>query len=392
MSTTPTKQSIRDYETLSEVGKGSFGKVIKAVFKRTREEVAIKVVEKALLKKEAKTKQALREKALMAKLKTHPGVVRLMSTFQDEERLYFVMEYCPNGTLDEFLQRYGILSLQQARFFAAEIVSVLEYLHSLGIAHRDLKPNNLLISISGRLKLTDFGTAKEMTETDRRSTLVGTIEYMAPELITMQVSSPASDLWALGIILYQMLVGSTPFRHPEDGMMFANISSLNYQMPGDVDPLAVDLITKLLTKDPGQRLGTGPPGSGNDYEALKTHPFFAGLDVDLIYTLPVPGEHIETLSIPESYLVPPSPGLPPEERLIDSGSVLYSGLVKKKAGWIFRKRHLVLTSSNTLQYYDKTIKKGEIPLRAGVQVLHKENKDFWVVTPSRTYYFKVIAT
>ncbi len=179
------KLSAADFNFLGILGRGAYGRVAKAQKKDTGDYFAIKIVEKSHLQRvnpnqEGKTSQALIEKNILAKLRNHPGTVRLFYTFQDQESLYYVLEYCPNGDFLSLISSFSNrLPLPLAKFYTAELIYILQVMFDLGVVHRDLKPENLLISGSYHLRLSDFGTAKDLNNTgtrDRSHTFVGTAE------------------------------------------------------------------------------------------------------------------------------------------------------------------------------------------------------------------------
>ena len=178
-------------------------------------------------------------------------------TFQDEESLYFALEYCPNGEFLGLIEGLGQFEHELVQFYAAELVNVLEYMHGQGIMHRDLKPENILLAQDNHIRLTDFGTAKDfaMVESQgiseakrmqRRGTFVGTAEYVSPEILADSSAGPAVDLWALGCIIFQIYAGRPPFRAQTDFLIFERIREGVIDFPPEV---AVDLIQKSFIKN-----------------------------------------------------------------------------------------------------------------------------------------------
>ena len=196
---------IEDYEMIREIGRGSFGTVKYAVRRSDGQEVAIKIVEKAFLKKENRKHQALRERNYMTQTKDSPGFLDFYTAFHDAHNLYFVMEYCPKGDLASLLARYGAnFPFPLARLYAAELVVALEKLRELQIIHRDLKPSNILITSDNHIRLIDFGSAKHLEEPTH--SFVGTAGYVSPEMLNNEDVTFAADYWALGCILYLSLI------------------------------------------------------------------------------------------------------------------------------------------------------------------------------------------
>ena len=197
-----------------------------------------------------------RERDISSELSEHSNVVKFHGSFQDEDNLYFLLEYCPFGSLADLLKHFRTLPLDLVRFYAAQIVTVLEFMHSRHIVHRDLKPGNILIDDRFCLKITDFGDSKKLDpeedpyqrldqpeeDMDDRNSLfedappvddraarqsnafVGTALYISPEMLDENISSPGMDLWALGVMIYEMRVGQTPFHGQVDYEVFNKIN------------------------------------------------------------------------------------------------------------------------------------------------------------------------
>ncbi|KAG0043127.1 pkb-activating kinase-like protein [Gryganskiella cystojenkinii] len=262
--------------------------VVAAVDLSNRRDYAIKVLDKRHIIREKKVKYVNIEKDTLYKL-DHPGVVKLYSTFQDSSSLYYVLELCQNGELLTFIKKLGSFDENCTRFYAAQILTAVEYIHSQGVIHRDLKPENILLDHRMYVKLTDFGTAKmlETTEdgpnSDRANSFVGTAEYVSPELLTEKAACKSSDLWALGCIIYQLLAGRPPFKGSNEYQTFQKIVKLEYAFPLGFPSLAQDLVSKLLIHDPNERLG-----ANNQIDQLKQHPFFEGIEWTTLWKQPAP--------------------------------------------------------------------------------------------------------
>ena len=237
-----------------------------------------------------------RERLILDKL-DYEGITKLFFTFQDKESLFFGLEYCSGGDLYEQIKAKGKLTIQEARFYASEIVLVLEYLKASEVVHRDLKPENLLIDKEGHLKLSDFGCAKSFLLTPpsnepatqpslggigersaRSTSFVGTAEYVSPEVLENQPLSYPADLWAFGCVIYQMLVGKPPFKGASEYLTFQLVTEGTFSFPSEgedgsnkIPSEARDLIEKLLVMEPDKRLGA------SSIEDLKGHPFFSGV-------------------------------------------------------------------------------------------------------------------
>ncbi|GAA5869524.1 hypothetical protein JCM1840_004447 [Sporobolomyces johnsonii] len=289
MGVVGTRRSVDDFEFGEVLGEGSYSTVtlVRTVHPPYRQ-YALKVLDKEHIKREKKTKYVLIERDTLKALDGHPGVVRLYWTFQDAWSLYYVLELAQNGELLKLIKKYGSLDLRSARYYIAQVLSAVEYMHEKGVIHRDLKPENILLDETMRVKITDFGTAKllkteEMVDgrpeeqpdgRPRARSFVGTPEYVSPEVLSEgRESSFSSDFWALGCILFQLLAGRPPFQARTEYLMFQKIINIEYEFPLGFPADAKDLVEKLLVVDPTQRLG-GDPKTGNGIEAIKAHPFF----------------------------------------------------------------------------------------------------------------------
>ncbi|XP_076241261.1 phosphoinositide-dependent kinase 1 isoform X2 [Calliopsis andreniformis] len=333
------KRSPKDFIFGKVIGEGSFSTVYLAMDIHTSKEYAIKVCDKRHIIKEKKTEYVKREKEVLNMLAgAKHSFVRLFCTFQDVERLYFVLSYAKNGELLPYINKVGSFDIECTKFYSAEILRGLEYLHGLGIIHRDLKPENILLDEKMHVLITDFGSAKILkdpnTETrtddqqqqqqqqqqqyrrDRRVSFVGTAQYVSPELLTDKTASRASDLWALGCIVYQMVAGLPPFRSRSEYMIFQKILKLDYEIPDGFCELAKSLVSQLLVLEPTERLGAQDE-HGAGYPSIRAHPFFEGVDFETLHEqtpppiypyLPGTSEHEELRS---QYRVPDhlEPGL-----------------------------------------------------------------------------------
>ncbi|CAG9323048.1 unnamed protein product [Blepharisma stoltei] len=359
-----------DFETIGTLGHGAFGLVEHVRKKDSNKEYAIKTVEKIHLKKEGKTEQAMREKDMLTKSRLHPGVVKLHYTFHDKDYLYFVMEYCPNGDLNQCIERYAqSFPYELARFYAAELVNILEFMRTKNIIHRDIKPQNILISSDHHIRLTDFGSAKIYDDDarGRSNTFVGTADYVSPEMLDEGPVSYAADLWAFACIVFQMFAGRPPFAAENQFLTFERIRSGVVQFPSHMTPQAIDLIGRILQIQPESRLGY------NDINELKSHEFFNGIDIDNVYSLSCP-----TI---QEVITPP---------IVHSTNVIKSGIVKKKGVWIFRKRLLVITEEPRIAYYEPNgqFKRGELNLSSEVRSEVHGRKKFVIFTPEKQYLFE----
>ncbi|KAH7040398.1 AGC/PDK1 protein kinase [Microdochium trichocladiopsis] len=281
----PVKKGVRDFSFGRILGEGSYSTVYLATDRQTLKEYAIKVLGKKHIIKEKKIKYVNIEKDTLNRLTEHPGIVRLYYTFQDENSLYYVLDLCTGGELLGVLKKTGTFDEECTRFFGAQILDAIEYMHSRGVIHRDLKPENVLLDDQMHVKITDFGTARLLTDPrnpkppgdpnsrgkeqddNRAGSFVGTAEYVSPELLTNKNACKASDLWAFGCIIYQLLAGRPPFKAGSEYLTFQKIVSLEYEFPPGFPPAARDLVERCLVLDPARRL---------TIEHIKNHEFFDG--------------------------------------------------------------------------------------------------------------------
>ena len=279
--------SLKSFDILKVIGKGSFGKVFQVRLKDGKEIYAMKVLKKSVIKNKNQVEHTKTERSVLGRV-DHPFIVGLKYAFQTREKLYFVLDYCPGGELFYHLGKAKKFSEDRARFYAAEITLALEYLHKKGIVYRDLKPENVLLTEEGHVRLTDFGLSKEgISQADRGAqSFCGTPEYLAPEILNRTGHGQAVDWWSLGALLYEMLTGWPPFYCRDQERLFNKIKKSAVDIPPNLTPDTADILQKLLQKDPKRRLG----GDSTDAEAVKKHPFFQSIDWDKLYRkeLPVP--------------------------------------------------------------------------------------------------------
>jgi len=199
----------------------------------------------------------------------HRNVVRLFTTFNDENNLYFIMEFIPGGELFSYIHEIK-LSEERAKFYAAEILLVLEYLHSKQIVYRDLKPENILLENDGHIKLVDFGFAKKIPERSKTYSMCGSPHFIAPEVISGFGYEKNADWWSYGVVLYELLTGELPFQDKSTFALFEKIKKPEYVFyPDCLSPQAKDLLMCLLDPNPMTRI---------DSQTIRKHPWFSNFD------------------------------------------------------------------------------------------------------------------
>ena len=248
-----------DFETLQDkcVGSGSFGSVWKVRHRETNQIYAIKVINKEYIIKQNMTEQIKKEIEIMYKL-NHPHIIKLYSHFEDEEDFCLTMEYASRGQLYSFIKKQKKLNQISSKQYIKEIISAVKYLHSLDppIIHRDIKPENILIDLNGNCKLGDFGLAIYENDIDIKDNYCGTPEYLAPETLDKTYQGKSVDIWALGILLFEMLTGRPPFKIERDKLeLYKNNSKMwKINWTDDFPRLARDLVSRILVPNPKNRL------------------------------------------------------------------------------------------------------------------------------------------
>ena len=272
------KMTAQDFTPLRCLGKGAFGTVLLVKQKTTGKLYAQKQFKKASLNMRRQlVEQTKTERAILESVNSHPFVVKLYYAFQDHSKLYLLLEYAQGGELFERMRTEHMLPESTAAFYMAEMVLALEHLHrDLGVVYRDLKPENCLLDAEGHLLLTDFGLSKVAVDGEHRcNSMLGTLEYMAPEVILQKSYGTAVDWWSFGVLGFDMLTGGSPFVANNDGMIRTRILKSKPLMPYFLGPDAKDLLTRLLNKNPKKRLGGNMP---KDMAAIKGHRFFRKID------------------------------------------------------------------------------------------------------------------
>ncbi|XP_050535531.1 protein kinase 3 isoform X2 [Daktulosphaira vitifoliae] len=271
------KYTIDDFNFLKVLGKGSFGKVLLAELKGTDYFYAVKCLKKDVVLEDDDVECTLIERKVLALGTNHPYLCHLFCTFQTESHLFFVMEYLNGGDLMFHIQQSGRFDEGRARFYASEIVSGLKFLHKKGIVYRDLKLDNILLDFNGHVRIADFGMCKLQIYLDKTAdTFCGTPDYMAPEIIKGLKYNQSVDWWSFGILLYEMLVGKSPFSGCDEDALFWSICNEQPQYPRYLSANAKSVLVALLDKDTNKRLGSLE--SNHSAEDVMRHPFFSSLD------------------------------------------------------------------------------------------------------------------
>jgi len=261
---------IDDFNIIKLIGQGSFGRVFLVQKKLTKKFYALKAMKKKDLVQKNFLQSFLNEKKIMKELE-HPYVVNLRFSFQSETKAYLVTDYCSGGDLSHWIKKKGRFDENIVRFYAAEIILALQYLHEkLNIIHRDIKPENILITYDGHIKITDFGLSKTCVNT---VTLCGTPDYLAPEVILGRPYGPVIDYWSLGCLMFRMLTGHSTFGiGRRKDKLIQSILKDDVKIPEEFSAELKDLLIGLLSKDPRTRLGY------RGAEEIKKHAFFKDID------------------------------------------------------------------------------------------------------------------
>ncbi|KAJ2757939.1 cAMP-dependent protein kinase catalytic subunit, partial [Coemansia nantahalensis] len=247
-----THVRLDDFEVFRTVGTGSFGRVRLVKQRSTGKHFAMKVLKKSHVVKAKQVEHVNSERRILAECDC-PFIVNMLGTCQDRANLYMLMEYVVGGELFTYLRRYHRFPAPVAKFYAAEVLLALEYMHARNIIWRDTKPENILLDARGHVKLTDMGFAKKIV--DRTWTLCGTPDYLAPEVIQAKGYGRSVDWWALGILIFEMIAGYPPFYDEDHYRLYEKILAGRIQWPAQFDPVARDLVSRLLTADLSRRLG-----------------------------------------------------------------------------------------------------------------------------------------
>ncbi|KAG1254426.1 hypothetical protein G6F68_010855 [Rhizopus microsporus] len=264
------KLKLDDFNLLRTLGTGSFGRVHLSQSKHNHRYYAIKVLKKTEVVRLKQVEHTNNEKHILESV-AYPFLVNLWGTFQDDANLYMVMDYVPGGELFSILRKQKKFSEQAAKFYAAEVVLALAYLHEQDIVYRDLKPENILVDDRGHVKLTDFGFAKRIEDTTW--TVCGTPDYLAPEIIISKGYTKAVDWWGLGVLIFEMVTGKAPFIDKNPVNLYQKILECRVEWPEEMSGDLKDLLQNLLTSDLEVRFTS---------QEIKKHAWFSDIDFDQV--------------------------------------------------------------------------------------------------------------
>ena len=439
-----------DFDVISLSGKGAYGTVLKVKLKEdpTNKLYAIKTMDIKALSSIKKLYQAYLECDILSQI-DNPYIVNIFGAFSENGKIYIVMDYLSKGDFSDFIRLNFPLKLDTIQFYAAEIINFLEYIQSKKIVHRDLKPENIMMNDKWHLEVIDFGTARilgkyfdkenmefkdddttyDISETDdlkgnkiaineeddddffedsksrperRGMTFVGTAEYVSPEVLGDKPAEFGADVWALGIMIYQMFFGKTPFKEKNNYLTFRKIEQLKIDFEGGekitIPDEAKDLISKILVKEPNKRLGGGEPGTEYDIAHLKSHPFFKGIDWKNLHNMTPPNsENFDFLlnkknkekKVEENKKT--EKNKEPEIKSENKEIILKSGELEKKSPWLhYNTRKIILYSTPKIAYIDPSNNKvkGEIYLDKSVKVNHVSSNVFDIISSKRNFRFK----
>jgi serine/threonine protein kinase len=272
-----------DFEILKLIGKGTFGQVFQVRKRDTRRIYAMKVLSKKVIVQKKEVAHTLGERNILVRtaMADSAFIVGLKFSFQTPSDLYLVTDYMSGGELFWHLQREGRFQEARAKFYIAELILALQHLHEHNIVYRDLKPENILLDANGHIALCDFGLSKaNLTENATTNTFCGTTEYLAPEVLLDEHGyTKMVDFWSLGVLVFEMCCGWSPFYAEDTQQMYKNIAFGKVRFPRDaLSTEGRNFVKGLLNRNPKHRLG-----ATRDAEELKAHPFFADIDWEALH-------------------------------------------------------------------------------------------------------------
>uniref|UniRef100_A0A8C7MGK2 protein kinase C n=1 Tax=Oncorhynchus kisutch TaxID=8019 RepID=A0A8C7MGK2_ONCKI len=314
----PSLLCLQDFRLIAVLGRGHFGKVLLSEYKKTGSIYAIKALKKGDIVARDEVESLMCEKRIFETVNVshHPFLVNLFACFQTPEHVCFVMEYTAGGDLMMHIHA-DVFTEPRAVFYSACVVLGLQFLHDHKIVYRDLKLDNLLLDTDGYVKIADFGLCKEgMGYGDRTSTFCGTPEFLAPEVLTDTSYTRAVDWWGLGVLIYEMLVGESPFPGDDEEEVFDSIVNDEVRYPRFLSTEAIAIMRRLLRRNPERRLGSGE----KDADEIKKQPFFRGLDWEALLQRKLPPPFVPSIkgredvsNFDEEFTAEPPALTPPRE-------------------------------------------------------------------------------
>ena len=253
-----SEPKISDFNIIKELGTGSYGRVLLVQHNKTKAKYALKAIDKKkILINDEDKQQFIREVEIMYKVH-HPNVVKLFGHFEDNTYCYLLMEYVQGGELFAYIPQNGKpkISTQQIASIIRDVISAIYFMHHMNppIMHRDIKPENILVTTNMQAKLSDFGWSNYIQPGDKRNSICGTPIYLAPEMINGTGHDEKVDIWSIGVLLFELLTGDQAWAGDNVETVKYNICNLKISWPEDIDILAVDLISQILTIDPDERI------------------------------------------------------------------------------------------------------------------------------------------
>ena len=272
---------ISDFEFISPIGKGASGKVFLVTDRKTREKLALKVIDKAkVFESRSGFRHAIDERLALEMVDGHPFFSRMRYAFQTRSFFYLAIDFYDGGDLYQYLRTHqGRLRESKVRSVSAEVCLALEHLHKLGFVYRDLKPENVLLDSQGHARLADFGLCKLLPDKSLTNTICGTHTYAAPEMLSVRNYGTSIDLWAFGVFVYHILRGRTPYEARDLDQVIANMNNRRIRFSSSTSSELVSMIKKLLDWNPETRLGCGENGMAE----VREHPFFQGMDWQRVF-------------------------------------------------------------------------------------------------------------
>ena len=361
--TCPCSCSTEDFEFLAALGAGSCGSVSKVSHKFTGEIYALKAIQRRLQNHHLQ-EYIVREVATQKQLK-HPNIVKLYEHFQDEENVYLLLEFAPEGSLYSKIRAQHSLAHAEAASVFVDVSEALAHLHRHGIAHRDLKPENVLLFPGGRAKLADFGWCAELTN-DGRKTFCGTMDYLSPEMVSQRPHDHRVDIWGLGVLLYEMMTGDPPFAGRNNAQVLECILSADLIMPVSMPEGAADLIHALLKVNPEERLTLSAALCWPWLQKMRTDP----LETDDEVAIPLDDREVtETEPLPVAVTASGS--------TVQEGVFLLSSCLEPASGLHFRHE------TNMSPDVSKTLDTAKVQSSADTELYTSLRS--WVPQPAQTW-------